>query len=100
MGTTARVQFLINDSMRGRLSAIRTTTWGASPIGFTMIGRLAEEWGAPTATAIMGAVTLSLVIVILLIFRSLRSTSVPDRLLGDKEEIGEEGMASYSRGAS
>lgn len=100
VGTTARVQFLINDSMRGRLSAIRTTTWGASPIGFTMIGRLAEEWGAPTATAIMGAVTLSLVIVILLIFRSLRSTSVPDRLLGDKDEIGEEGMASYSRGAS
>ena len=100
VGTTARAQFLINDSMRGRLSAIRTTTWGASPIGFTMIGRLAEEWGAPTATAIMGAVTLSLVIVILLIFRSLRSTSVPDRLLGDKEEIGEEGMASYSRGAS
>ncbi len=98
VGTTARVQFLINDSMRGRLSAIRTTTWGASPIGFTMIGRLAEEWGAPTATAIMGAVTLSLVIVILLIFRSLRSTAVPDRLLGDKEEIGEEGMASYSRG--
>ena len=100
VGTTARVQFLINDSMRGRLSAIRTTTWGASPIGFTMIGRLAEEWGAPTATAIMGAVTLSLVIVILLIFRSLRSTSVPDRLLGDKDEIGEEGTASYSRGAS
>ncbi len=100
VATTARAQLLINDSMRGRLSAIRTTTWGASPVGFTMIGRLAEEWGAPTATAIMGAITLILVIVILLIFRSLRSTSVPDRLLGDEEEIGEEGMASYSRGAS
>ncbi len=100
VATTARAQLLITDSMRGRLSAIRTTTWGASPVGFTMIGRLAEEWGAPTATTIMGAVTLSLVIVILLIFRSLRSTSVPDRLLGDKDEIGEEGMASYSRGAS
>ncbi len=100
VATTARVQFLISDSMRGRLSAIRTTTWGASPIGFTMIGRLAEEWGAPTATAIMGAVTLSLVIVILLIFRSLRSTSVPDRLLGDEEKTGEAGMASYSREAT
>lgn len=100
VGTTARAQFLINDSMRGRLSAIRTTTWGASPIGFTMIGRLAEEWGAPTATVIMGAVTLSLVIVILLIFRSLRSTSVPNQLLGDEAETEEEGMASYSRGAS
>lgn len=100
VATTARAQFLISDSMRGRLSAIRTTTWGASPIGFTMIGRLAEEWGAPTATAIMGAVTLSLVIVILLIFRSLRSTSVPDRLLGDEENTGEAGMASYSREAT
>ncbi len=100
VGTTARAQFLINDSMRGRLSAIRTTTWGASPVGFTMIGRLAEEWGAPTATAIMGAITLILVIVILLIFRSLRGTSVPDRLLGDKEETGEAGMASYSREAT
>ena len=100
VATTARAQFLISDSMRGRLSAIRTTTWGASPIGFTMIGRLAEVWGAPVATAIMGAITLSLVIMILLIFRSLRSTSVPDRLLGDEEETGEAGMASYSRGVS
>ena len=100
VATTARAQFLISDSMRGRLSAIRTTTWGASPVGFTMIGWLAENYGAPTATAIMGAITLALVIVSLLIFRSLRSTGMPDKLLGDEEVTGEEGMASYSRGAT
>ena len=93
VATTARAQLLISDSMRGRLSAIRTTTWGASPVGITMIGRLAEEWGAPTATAIMGAITLVLVIVILLIFRSLRSTAMPDRLLGSESESGERDAA-------
>ncbi len=93
VATTARAQLLISDSMRGRLSAIRTTTWGASPVGITMIGRLAEEWGAPTATAIMGAITLVLVIVILLIFRSLRSTAMPDQLLGSESESGERDAA-------
>lgn len=93
VATTARAQLLISDSMRGRLSAIRTTTWGASPVGITMIGRLAEAWGAPTATAIMGAITLVLVIVILLIFRSLRSTAMPDRLLGSESESGERDAA-------
>ena len=97
IATTARAQFLISDSMRGRLSAIRTTTWGAAPVGFTMIGWLAEQYGAPTATAIMAAITLGLVLVNLLIFRSLRSTAVPDRLLGDEEKTGEAGVASYSR---
>ncbi|MCY4576232.1 MAG: MFS transporter [Chloroflexi bacterium] len=100
VATTARAQFLISDSMRGRLSAIRTTTWGASPVGFTMIGWLAENYGAPTATAIMGAITLGLVIVSLLIFRSLRSTAAPDRLYGDEKETGDEDMASYSRGVT
>ena len=93
VASTARAQLLISDSMRGRLSAIRTTTWGASPVGITMIGRLAEEWGAPTATAIMGAITLVLVVVILLIFRSLRSTDMPERLLGSESEMGERDAA-------
>ena len=86
VASTARAQFIISDSMRGRLSAIRTTTWGAAPVGFTMIGWLAENYGAPLATAIMGAITLSLVLLNLLIFRSLRSTATPDRLLGDDME--------------
>ena len=89
VASTARAQFLISDSMRGRVSAIRTMTWGASPIGFTMIGRLAEMFGAPIATAIMGAVTLSLVILCVIIFRSLRSTAAPDRLLSLSEGMAE-----------
>ena len=61
-----------------------------------MIGWLAENYGAPTATAIMGAVTLSLVLLNLLIFRSLRSTATPDTLLGDEGNTGQVGVTPYS----
>ena len=100
VASTARAQFIISDSMRGRVSAIRTTTWGAAPIGFTMIGRLAQELGAPMATAIMAAITLSLILLTLVIFRSLRSTAMADRLLGEKGAIEEPVPVTYTRDAT
>lgn len=100
VATTARAQFIISDSMRGRVSAIRTTTWGAAPIGFTMIGRLAEEMGAPMATAIMAVISLVLILLSLVIFRSLRSTAMPDELMGDEETSGGSDLPVHVRDAT
>ena len=100
VATTARAQFIISDSMRGRVSAIRTTTWGAAPIGFTMIGRLAEEMGAPVATAIMAVITFVSILLSLVIFRSLRSTAMPDELMGDEETSGGTDLPVHVRDAT
>ena len=89
VATTARAQMVISDSMRGRVAAVRTTTWGAALLGFTMIGWLAQQYGAPTATAIMAMITLAATLLIILLFPALRGTAMPERLLdmemGDTE---------------
>ena len=65
-----------------------------------MIGRLAQEMGAPMATAIMAVIALSLILLTLVIFRSLRSTAMPDRLLGEKGAIEETVPVTYTRDAT
>ncbi len=81
VATTARAQMLISDSMRGRVAAVRTMTWGAAPIGFTLIGWLAENYGVSIGTAIMAVITLASIVLSIVVFKSLRSTAGSDRLL-------------------
>lgn len=68
----ARVQILIPDEIRGRIAAVRSTTWGAAPLGFLLLGAMAEQLGTPTATAIMGAATLAFSLLVILTVTALR----------------------------
>ena len=81
VSSAARAQMMIGDSMRGRVAAVRTMTWGAAPIGFTMIGWLAENLGAPMATTVMATIALGTTLLIIVIFKSLRGTEMPNELL-------------------
>ncbi len=100
VSSAARAQMLISDSMRGRVAAVRTMTWGAAPIGFTMIGWLAENMGAPMATAIMASITLGATLLIIVMFRSLRSASTPEHLLSMESGSGELDVPVHIRDAT
>ena len=72
VASTARVQIVAEDAMRGRVSAVRAMTWGAAPFGFMILGTMAEFLGTPTATAVMGGVTVGLSLLVIIGFSSLR----------------------------
>ncbi|MDP7619407.1 MAG: MFS transporter [Dehalococcoidia bacterium] len=72
VASTARVQILIADELRGRIAAARSMSWGAAPLGFLLLGAMAEQLGTPIATAIMGAATLAFSLLVILTFTALR----------------------------
>jgi hypothetical protein len=72
VASTARVQILIADELRGRIAAARSMSWGAAPFGFLLLGAMAEQLGTPTATAIMGAATLAFSLLVILTIAALR----------------------------
>ena len=69
---SALMQTLVNDEVRGRVTAVRSMLWGAAPIGMFLLGVMAESFGTPYATAVTGVVTVVLSIVAVVLFSGLR----------------------------
>lgn len=69
---SALMQTLVNDEVRGRVTAVRSMLWGAAPIGMFLLGAMAESFGTPYATAVTGVVTVVLSIVAVALFSGLR----------------------------
>jgi predicted MFS family arabinose efflux permease len=66
------VQVIAPDYIRGRVLSLRMIALGLGPIGMFSLGAAAEVFGAPMATAVMGAIALVLAAVILIAVPSLR----------------------------
>ena len=66
------VQVIAPDYIRGRVLSLRMIALGLGPIGMFSLGAEAEVFGAPMATAVMGAIALVLAAVILIAVPSLR----------------------------
>ena len=88
VSSAARVQILIEDRVRGRVAAARSMSWGAAPLGFLVLGVMAEQVGTPTATAIMGGATL---VVSALVITSLPALRRSNRIttLAEPESVGD-----------
>ncbi len=69
---SALMQTLVNDEVRGRVTAVRSMLWGAAPIGMFLLGVMAESFGTSYATAVTGVVTVVLSIVAVVLFSGLR----------------------------
>ena len=64
--TTAAIQLLVDEEMRGRIGGIYMVTWGLFPAGSLLAGTLAEAYGPPIATmAAAGLVAVSLAALLL-----------------------------------
>jgi MFS family permease len=66
------VQVIAPDYIRGRVLSLRMVALGLGPIGMFSLGAAAEVFGAPRATAVMGAIALVLALAILMAVPSLR----------------------------
>jgi len=66
------VQVIAPDYIRGRVLSLRMIALGLGPIGMFSLGAAAEVFGAPRATAVMGAIALVLALAILMAVPSLR----------------------------
>ncbi len=64
--TTAAIQLLVDEEMRGRIGGLYMVTWGLFPAGSLLAGTLAETYGPPIATmAAAGLVAVSLAALLL-----------------------------------
>ena len=71
--TNTLLQVIVPARLRGRvLSLYILTSWGAIPIGSLLAGTVAERFGAPSALAGGGLVTLFVAAVVALAYRPLR----------------------------
>jgi MFS family permease len=66
------VQVIAPDYIRGRVLSLRMVVLGLGPVGMFGLGAAAEVFGAPSATAVMGVITVVLTMVILMAIPSLR----------------------------
>lgn len=73
MATSALIQSIVPDDLRGRISALTVTTHAVFPVGTLLVGVLAEMLGAPAATLISGGITLVIVVAIPIVFRGVWS---------------------------
>ena len=64
--TTATIQIMVDDKMRGRIGGLYMVTWGLFPAGSLLAGTLAQMFDPPTATmAAAGLVAVSLAALLL-----------------------------------
>lgn len=90
MVTSALIQSVVPDNLRGRVSALTVTTHAVFPLGTLLVGTLAEMLGAPAATLVSGSITLVIVLAIPIAFRgiwSLRTGAEADDPAPDTEPV-------------
>ena len=90
MVTSALIQSVVPDNLRGRVSALTVTTHAVFPLGTLLVGTLAEMLGAPVATLVSGCITLVIVLAIPIAFRgvwSLRTGAEADDPTPDTEPV-------------
>ena len=68
-GTQGTIQMIVPDELRGRISGLSMTTWGAFPIGSVLAGVLAETLGVQMATLIGAGILAVCLIVLLRVFK-------------------------------
>jgi MFS family permease len=89
VASAAHVQILVDDRVRGRIAAARSMSWGAAPFGFLVLGTMAEQFGTPAATAIMGAATLVISLLFIVAVPTLRRSQVVIGLEPQPDEVAE-----------
>ena len=99
------VQVISPDYIRGRVLSIRMIAVGIGPVGMVMLGGAAEEWGAATATAMMGVISTALLLVILLANASVRrvdqeAASVSAAAMEAQEAVAAEATPSPGRASA
>ncbi len=70
--TSATMQSILPDGIRGRVSGIYIMTFGAMPLGNLTAGVISENMGAPTATLIACGVIAVAATALMVLFPSLR----------------------------
>lgn len=70
------IQVICPDHIRGRVLSIRMIAVGVGPVGMVLLGGGAEVFGPAQATAVMGAISVALVVIILIAIPSLRRVVV------------------------
>ncbi len=76
----ALVQLAVPSYIRGRVLSLRMAAMGIGPVGMLLLGVGAEQFGAPSALAVMGAISSVLAVVVVLAFPALRHAQVrPER---------------------
>lgn len=68
-----KIQLAVDDSVRGRVSAVYMLSWGLLPVGTLPIGAVADVYGAPIAVAGAAVIAVSLVVLTAVRFPSLIS---------------------------
>lgn len=71
--TSASVQGILTDDLRGRVSGLFMVTWGVLPAGSMLAGVLADSLGAPSAALIAAGITGVVLTALVLRFRPLWS---------------------------
>jgi MFS family permease len=65
------LQTIVPDALRGRVLSAYILTWGVMPLGTLPLGALADQWGAPAAVGLAGAL-----VVLFSVFVTLRQPAV------------------------
>ena len=74
------VQLAVPSYIRGRVLSLRMAAMGIGPVGMLLLGVGAEQFGAPSALAVMGAISSVLAVVVVLAFPALRHAQIrPER---------------------
>ncbi len=71
--TTATMQSILPDDIRGRVSGIYILTFGAMPLGNLTAGVIAQNYGAPAATLVACGIIVIAAIALALKFPSIRN---------------------------
>ncbi len=69
---SALIQMVVDEEVRGRVTAVRSMLWGTAPIGIFLLGVMAESFGTAYATAVTGIATVVLSIVAIAVSPSLK----------------------------
>ena len=66
--TQGTIQMIVPDELRGRVSGLSMTTWGAFPVGSVLAGLLAQSLGVQVATLIGAGIMAVCLTVLLRVF--------------------------------
>ena len=69
---SAIIQMVVDEEVRGRVTAVRSMVWGTAPVGIFLLGAMAESFGTAYATAVVGAATAVFSVVVVAAMPGLR----------------------------
>ena len=74
---SALIQMVVDEDVRGRVTAVRSMVWGTAPIGIFLLGVMAEPFGTAYATAATGVAAAVLSLFAIAVLPGLRQVHRP-----------------------